>query len=431
MGDIKGRTAIIIGVARGALWRYEEHPPEEDEDEEEEQQHRQHRAKVVEKAKGKWEPMGAAPFQGETKHGIDQLHQLTVVGSGVTVRSHDPFAFLTSRGVVRLFDISAATCEQQYHVRHGERYAVPPRPAGDDAHMLPWSGILTIIGVFDGHLWWAADRSGSSIFPDKDDDGDVQKFRVRDLSRAVHVDVRQQWGLRLLYTTTVRPYSPEDSIRVQARWGDGAGDQSTGRNLLCLDVSNGTMEPYGCQHGDGVVLGAGPRHGEMTTVAGVCRNRLYVLARTAGLTEALPGFGAVDTVRVNMMRKVGVKQHQQQQDAEGSQFRPFPIDGRALQGAQRQLFRYLGPAGGVSLFDRSESALLPWQLHHADRLILRSGALKGREAVIIGVRGGLLSWDIDDAGVATPASGCARRDQLDELCNPVVLGTAGIREFVG
>lgn len=112
-------------------------------------------------------------------------------------------------------------------------------------------------------------------------------------------------------------------------------------------------------------------------------------------------------------------------------FRVAQIDDAVARPARAELFRYLGPAGGVSLFDCSEAALSPWAVRHAEVLRLRAGALAGRDAVVVGVRGGLLSWDVNNAGVATPASGCPRREQLDELCDPVVVGTADLPEFVG
>lgn len=83
----------------------------------------------------------------------------------------------------------------------------------------------------------------------------------------------------------------------------------------------------------------------------------------------------------------------------------------------------------MSLFDRSDGALAPWALRHGDRLHLRAGALANRWAVVVGVRGGLLSWDIGGSGVATPASGCPRREQLDEMFNPLHVGTASDPEF--
>eukprot|EP01062_Namystynia_karyoxenos_P031206 TRINITY_DN23169_c0_g1_i1.p1 TRINITY_DN23169_c0_g1~~TRINITY_DN23169_c0_g1_i1.p1 ORF type:complete len:2724 (+),score=643.65 TRINITY_DN23169_c0_g1_i1:84-8174(+) len=419
VGDLEGRCAVILGVLEGALWRYEE-PPAPGE-----------RRTFV--------PLPATPYAGEDKDDIDRLHQLCVITERVRVRPSDPFAFLTHTGPVAVYDVSDDACEAVFGARHGERYAVPTDcPEGAQFGDLPPGGCITIIGVHDGQLWWACDRAGAWRFPQQSG------------------PVPRTLGLQLLYTASVCAYSPEAVRRVQLTQ-QHPQEQGRGRGppCVCLDISDAALKPYGLQFGDCVLLGRGPLCGEIVTVAGVRRRRLYASRRSApGTVDKLPGDGPAGLMQACKPQRTGQRMPAHiLDDEEEAVFKVVPIDDTATRCTERQReFHYL-TTGGVALFDITPEALMPWGLKHGDVLLLRTGPLQGRQATVVGVKrpsqlqgrpaegapahssqqkaAAVLSWDVDDCGWATPASGCPRMEQLAQLFDPVVVGTATLREFLG
>eukprot|EP01065_Artemidia_motanka_P016258 TRINITY_DN19997_c0_g1_i1.p1 TRINITY_DN19997_c0_g1~~TRINITY_DN19997_c0_g1_i1.p1 ORF type:complete len:2337 (+),score=476.28 TRINITY_DN19997_c0_g1_i1:238-7011(+) len=415
VGDLKGRTAVICGVSEGALWRYEEIPK---------QQH-----KMLQEGQIPALPYHkAAPFTGASKADIDRLHQLLVVADDVQVRTHDPFLFMTSAGKVAEFDIDDEYCEKLYGLRHGERYSVPTVfPDGTIPGDLPPGGVVTVVGVYDEAMWWTCDFSGACPFGPTPGSSLVQYF-----------------GLTKLYTTTVHAYDPATVLRMQSLPEDSASlSASSGfrsaqtAHYTCVDISEKNVTQFGVRHAEDLLLDLGPHAGDVVTVAGVRRRRLYVTTASAGgLIFPLPGDGPKQTQQLCQPRRIGRLRMPVDDDDEATlPFKVVPVDDAVshLYLHVRE-WRYRS-TGGVSLFDRRTEALLPWGLKHGDRIRFRRGPLRGKEAVIVGVRAAehsaVLSWDVGPCGRALPASGCARMEQLTQLCDPVVVGANELTEFTG